>query len=36
MHAVEEAGTGEIVDELLETLRYTPAVTGPSHQGAMP
>lgn len=29
MHAVEEGRTAEIVDELLETLRYTPAVTGP-------
>jgi DNA-binding FrmR family transcriptional regulator len=36
MHAVEEGRTGEIVDELMETLRYTPAVTGPSDQGVMP
>jgi len=28
LHAVEEGRTGQIVDELLETLRYTPAVTG--------
>ena len=29
MHAVEEGRTGHLVDELMETLRYTPAVTGP-------
>jgi DNA-binding FrmR family transcriptional regulator len=29
LHAVEEGRTGEIVDELMETLRYTPAVIGP-------
>ena len=29
LHAVEEGRSAEIVDELLETLRYTPAVTGP-------
>ena len=29
MHAVEEGRTTEIVDELLETIRYTPAITGP-------
>ena len=29
MHAVEEGRSGEIVDELMETLRYTPSVTGP-------
>lgn len=29
LHAVSEGRTGEIVDELLETLKYTPAVTGP-------
>jgi len=29
LHAVEEGRTAQIVDELLETLRYTPAVTGP-------
>ena len=29
-HAVSEGRTGEIVDELLETMRYTAAVTGPS------
>ena len=32
MHAVEEGRTAQIVDELMETLRYTPAVTGP-HRG---
>lgn len=29
MHAVEEGRSGQIVDELMETLRYTPAITGP-------
>ena len=29
MHAVEEGRTEQIVDELMETLRYTPGVTGP-------
>lgn len=29
MHAVEEGRSGQIVDELMETLRYTPGVTGP-------
>jgi len=29
LHAVEEGRSGEIVDELMETLRYTPSVTGP-------
>jgi DNA-binding FrmR family transcriptional regulator len=29
LHAVEEGRSGQIVDELMETLRYTPAVTGP-------
>ena len=32
MHAVEEGRSGQVVDELMETLRYTPAVTGPNHQ----
>ncbi len=30
MHAVEEGRSGQIVDELMETLRYTPGVTGPT------
>ena len=30
LHAVTEGRTAEIVDELMETLRYTPAVTGPT------
>ncbi len=30
MHAVEEGRTSQIVDELMETLRYTPQVTGPT------
>ena len=32
LHAVEEGRSGHIVDELLETLRYTPAVTGPRQE----
>ena len=32
LHAVEEGRSGQIVDELMETLRYTPAITGPTHQ----
>lgn len=32
MHAVAEGRTGQIVDELMETLRYTPAVTGPNRE----
>jgi len=30
MHAVTEGRSEQIVDELMETLRYTPGVTGPS------
>jgi len=30
IHAVEEGRTAEIVDELMETLKYTEAVTGPT------
>ncbi|HEX9978110.1 MAG TPA: metal-sensitive transcriptional regulator, partial [Acidimicrobiia bacterium] len=30
LHAVAEGRTGQIVDELMETLRYTPVVTGPT------
>lgn len=29
-HAVSEGRGGEIVDELMETLKYTAAVTGPA------
>jgi DNA-binding FrmR family transcriptional regulator len=29
-HAVHEGRTPEVVDELMETLKYTKAVTGPS------
>jgi DNA-binding FrmR family transcriptional regulator len=36
MHAVEEGRTGQIVDELMETLRYTPQVTGPAAEGSTP
>lgn len=32
MHAVKDGRTTEIVDELLETIRYTPAVTGPTKE----
>ena len=28
LHAVEEGRSAEIVDELMETLRFTPSVTG--------
>lgn len=31
VHAVEEGRSAEIVDELMETLKYTAAVTGPSN-----
>ncbi|NQV06822.1 metal-sensitive transcriptional regulator [bacterium] len=30
VRAVDEGRSAEIVDELLETLRYTPGVTGPT------
>ncbi len=29
LHAVEEGRSEQIVDELMETLRYAPGVTGP-------
>jgi DNA-binding FrmR family transcriptional regulator len=29
LHAVEEGRTEQIVDELMESLRYAPGVTGP-------
>lgn len=29
-HAVSEGRTAEIVDELMETMKYTAAVTGPA------
>lgn len=29
LHAVEEGRSEQIVDELLESLRYAPGVTGP-------
>ncbi len=32
MHAVAAGESERIVDELMETLRYTPAVTGPTSQ----
>jgi CsoR family transcriptional regulator, copper-sensing transcriptional repressor len=31
-HAVAEGRAGEIVDELMETMKYTAAVTGPSYR----
>jgi DNA-binding FrmR family transcriptional regulator len=36
LHAVEEGRTGQIVDELMEALRYAPGVTGPNIEGANP
>ena len=30
-HAVADGRTAEIVDELMETMKYTAAVTGPAH-----
>lgn len=32
LHAVEEGRSGDVVDELMETLRYSPGVTGIAHQ----
>ena len=32
LHAVEEGRSGQIVDELMETLRYTLTVTGPTEE----
>ena len=32
LHAVAEGRSEQIVDELLETLKYTPAVTGPGRK----
>ena len=32
LHAVEEGRSEQIVDELLETLRYTNKVTGPNNK----
>ena len=29
-HAIHEGRTEEIVDELMETMKYTAAVTGPA------
>jgi DNA-binding FrmR family transcriptional regulator len=29
MHAVDEGRSEHVVDELMETLRYSPSVTGP-------
>lgn len=31
-HAVSEGRTAQIVDELMETMKYTAAVTGPTTQ----
>lgn len=33
LEAVEEGRSGQVVDELMETLRFTPAMTGPRHEG---
>ncbi|MFQ5966517.1 MAG: metal-sensitive transcriptional regulator [Acidimicrobiia bacterium] len=32
-HAVADGRTEEIVDELMETMKFTAAVTGPAHTG---
>jgi len=32
LHAVEEGRSSQIVDELMETLRYTPGVTGAKNE----
>jgi DNA-binding FrmR family transcriptional regulator len=32
VEAVEEGRSGHIVDELMEALKYTPAVTGPGSE----
>jgi len=32
MRAVEEGRSGQVVDELMETLRYAPYVTGPTEE----
>lgn len=34
LHAVSEGRTSEIVHELMETLRYTPTATGPTHDAS--
>ena len=36
LHAVAEGRTGQIVDELMETLRYTPQITGPLRTEEVP
>ena len=35
MHAVKDGRTTEIVNELLETIRYTPAITGPTKEAML-
>ncbi len=35
LEAVQEGRSAQIVDELMETLRYTPAVTGPATEQAI-
>lgn len=32
LHALAEGSTAHIVEELMETLRYTPVATGPTHE----
>ncbi|MDX1690834.1 MAG: metal-sensitive transcriptional regulator [Acidimicrobiia bacterium] len=32
LHAVHEGRSADIVDELMETLRYAPGVTGPTQE----
>ena len=36
VHAVDEGRTSQIADELMEALRYTPAVTGPTQEQTTP
>ena len=36
LHAVAEGRTGHIVEELMETLRFTPSATGPTHEEPSP
>ena len=35
-HAVQEGRTAEIVDELMETMKFTASVTGPHHHEEIP
>jgi DNA-binding FrmR family transcriptional regulator len=35
LHHVQSGHSEQVVDELMETLRYTPGVTGPHHEHEM-